>query len=226
MGAKCDDEENGNGGKNHGHGNGDRAELLAKVFQQLTQKERLFPSRLGGCSGGWGRVEGGIRPGVRSSGGAVSLNHLHLFIHSFIYLFINCLLYMSNVPGVISHTGGQSCKYTVPGLREHPNSISPALTLAPWFVSLRRRPMCSVFSGCKDHQNEMHGGSTEVNRKGCLYSITPTTHPDTQRCPCPSRSHPKGLPGLWISLNVSLYSWEIEPREGVTPLKSHTASLN
>lgn len=133
---------------------------------------------------------------------------------------------MSNVPDVISHTGERSCKYTVPGLREHPNSISPALTLAPWFVSLRHRPMRSVFSGCKDHQNEMHGGSTEVNRKGCLYSITPTTHPDTQRCPCPSRSHPKGLPGLWISLNVSLYSWETEPREGVTPLKSHTASLN
>lgn len=80
--------------------------LLVKCFQQPTQQDthqkgRLLPFRLGGWNEKSGQGSKRNQTWSRVSRGAVSPDHMHSFIHPIISSFINCLLYMSNVPSTV-----------------------------------------------------------------------------------------------------------------------------
>lgn len=101
-----------------GMGRGTECNDWQKVFsschKRTHQRGRLLPFRLGGGVGdgvGW-EEEPDLEPGL--------LEGLWVLItYSFVHLFISSSpVYMSNVPGIISPTKGQSCKSTVPGLEE------------------------------------------------------------------------------------------------------------
>lgn len=133
-----------------GMGTGQRRKCRQKA-QQLTQMDSSgeavsFQAVGGRGAGGWGGDRRrGFRPGLGSSGGAVSLGHLHLIIHLFIYSFMGSLVHEECCRRSVSRTGGE-LPICSPSLREQPSSITCTPTW-PLVHLLGNWSMCSTFSG-------------------------------------------------------------------------------
>lgn len=99
VGAKCGDEdewEQWTQPRAWGTGTGRKCRQKAQELTQTdsSEGEAVSFQAVGGRGSrrvGWGRTGRGFRPALVSSGGPVSLGHLHLIIHLFIYSFINSL---------------------------------------------------------------------------------------------------------------------------------------
>lgn len=166
---------------------------------------------------GWGRRRNQTWSGVFWRG---SESSPCAFIHSSIYLLTS---YCTRA--TCQALGAKAANHS-PGFKEQPDIISPAGTLGLQFISLRQGPMSSVLLRCEGHQKDDKHGRHRGKQEKMPLPHHARHSAKTERCPDPGTSHLQGLQCHWRSLNVSLFSWETEPREDVALLESHTTSLN